>query len=412
MEAIDEGELCYQHLNNSCRISAHPQTQATLIYVLLSCVSLTTVTLNLLVIISITHFRELHTPTNLFLLSLAVSDLLVGFLLMPVEIIYIETCWFLGDILCTLYYVVDYIITSASVANMVLISFDRYVAICDPLHYTARVTKRKAEICVFLCWFCSIIYRILLLNDHLEKPGKSNSCLGECVVVINNIAGVIDLVFTFIIPIVIIISLYVKIFVVALSQIRAVRAHNAAVPLQRSGVQIAKKAELKAARTLGIVVAVFLICFCPYFYPALTGEEISVSASSAAFDIWLAHFNSCLNPVIYAFFYPWFRKSLRLILTFQIWKPGSRDVKGAPTSTHRTGQHKVLGGVASLVAGHLSPAQAVPSTGFTEGAEEGQGGIREEAGEAAGAQPCVEGLEWDEKHHRTRERAQHCGGEQ
>ncbi|XP_068602693.1 trace amine-associated receptor 13c-like [Brachionichthys hirsutus] len=327
METIAEGELCYQHLNNSCRISAQPHTEDLLIYALLSSVSLTTVTLNLLVIASITHFRELHTPTNLLLLSLAASDLLVGLLLMPVEIIYIETCWFLGDILCTVYYVIDYIITSASVANMVLISFDRYVAICDPLHYTARVTKRKTQICVIACWFCAIIYRILLLNDHLAKPGKSNSCLGECVVVIEHIAGVIDLVFTFILPITAIIALYARVFVVAVSQIRAVRANVAAATFQQSGVQIAKNAELKAAKTLGMVVVVFLICFCPYFYPALTGQDISVNASSAAFEIWLAHFNSCLNPVIYAFFYPWFRKSIRHILTFQIWKPGSRDVK-------------------------------------------------------------------------------------
>ncbi|RCU34566.1 hypothetical protein DVA76_19705, partial [Acinetobacter baumannii] len=81
------------------------------------------------------------------------------------------------------YYVVDYIITSASVATMVLISVDRYIAICDPLHYPTIVTKRRAQICVCLCWLGSVFYRILLLNDHLERPGRSSSCFGECVVV-------------------------------------------------------------------------------------------------------------------------------------------------------------------------------------------------------------------------------------
>nr|XP_046260198.1 trace amine-associated receptor 13c-like [Scatophagus argus] len=326
METIKETELCFPQLNSSCKKPTHPYTEAMLIYVLLSSISLITVTLNLLVIISISHFRQLHTPTNLLILSLAISDLLVGLLLMPVEIIYIEACWFLGDILCTLYYLADYIITSASVANMVLISVDRYIAICDPLHYSTKVTKRRAETSVLLCWVCSIFYRILLLNDHLRKPGMSNSCFGGCVVIINYIAGVIDLVFTFILPITIIILLYMRVFVVAVSQARAMRSHITAATA-RSGAVTVKKKEMKAARTLGIVIVVFLICFCPYYYPSLVGEDTSVDASALAFEIWLAHFNSCLNPVIYAFFYPWFRKSIRLIVTLQILKPGSCDAQ-------------------------------------------------------------------------------------
>ncbi|XP_061580563.1 trace amine-associated receptor 13c-like [Cololabis saira] len=327
METLEDAELCIPQLNSSCRKPTHPPNTVLLIYVLLSCVSFITVALNLLVIISISHFRQLHTPTNLLLLSLAVSDLLVGFVLMPVEIIYIELCWFLGDVLCTLYYIFDYIITSASVANMVLISLDRYIAICDPLRYHGKVTGSTAQICVCLCWICSVFYRLLLLYDHLEKPGMSNSCFGECVVVINHIAGVIDMVFTFIIPITIIIVLYFRIFVVAVSQAQIMRSQVGAAIGQRSGPVTARKSELKAARTLGIVIVVFLICFCPYYFPALEGEDTSIDASSVAFEIWLAHFNSCLNPVVYAFFCPWFRKSIKLILTLQILKPGSRNAK-------------------------------------------------------------------------------------
>lgn len=269
--------------------------------------------------------RQLHTPTNLVLLSLAVSDLLVGILLMPVEIIYIEACWFLGDLLCTLYYIADYIITSASVANMVLISLDRYIAICDPLHYPTKVTKSTAQLCVSLCWIGSVFYRLLLLHDQLLKPGMYISCFGECVVVINNIAGIIDMIFTFIVPIAVITCLYFKVFIVALSQARKMRSQITSTA--KHGSIAVRKNEMKAAKTLGIVVVVFLICFCPYFFPSLEGEDTSVNASSAAFEIWFAHFNSCLNPVIYAFFYPWFRKSIKIILSLQILKPGSNNIK-------------------------------------------------------------------------------------
>ncbi|XP_076012978.1 trace amine-associated receptor 13c-like [Genypterus blacodes] len=327
MKTMEEAELCFPQLfNTSCKKPTQPHTEALLIYILLSSVSLITVFLNLLVIISISHFRQLHTPTNLLLLSLATSDLFVGFLLMPVEIIYIESCWFLGDLLCSLYYVLDYMISSAAVANMVLISVDRYVAICHPLSYPSKITQNRVKLCVCLCWMFSAIYSSLLLNDHLGQPGRSNSCYGECVVVINSTAGVVDLVITFLIPISVIIVLYSRVFVVALSQARAIRSHIATLT-HRSGTVKAKKSERKAARTLGIVIVVFLICFCPYYYPILIGQETLIDASSAAFEIWLAHFSSCVNPIIYAFFYPWFRKSIKLIVTLKILQPHSRDAQ-------------------------------------------------------------------------------------
>ncbi|KAF7648306.1 hypothetical protein LDENG_00159250 [Lucifuga dentata] len=181
-------------------------------YILLFSISLLTVTLNLLVIISISHFKQLQTPTNLLLLSLAVSDFLVGFL-MCFQILLIQGCWLLGDIMCVLYSVIDFIITAASVGAMVLISVDRYVAICDPLRYPTKVTQKRVKICVCLCWLSSVIIPVLLLKDNLIEPGRYNSCIGECVFVINYIEGIIDVFLSFIGPVTVIIVLYMRVFV-------------------------------------------------------------------------------------------------------------------------------------------------------------------------------------------------------
>ncbi|KAM9346961.1 trace amine-associated receptor 13c-like [Symphorus nematophorus] len=322
MEAEDGVELCFpQLLNTSCRKPTYPFTEALLLYVVLSSISLLTVSLNLLVIISVSHFRQLHTPTNILLLSLAVSDFLVGLLLMPAEILLKTSCWFLGGVACSLYIYVSLIITSASVGDMVLISIDRYVAICQPLHYSTRITVKRVQLCVCLCWLCSVFCNGLFVKDGLYQPDRYNSCHGECVIVIEIIAVAVDLVVTFIIPVTVIICLYMRVFAVAVSQARAMRSHVTAATLQLSVTPAAKKSELKAARTLGILVVVFLICFCPYYCVSLTGDNIlSVSSASILFYI-----NSCLNPVIYALFYPWFRKALKLIGTLQILQPGSCD---------------------------------------------------------------------------------------
>ncbi|KAI3352318.1 hypothetical protein L3Q82_005286 [Scortum barcoo] len=300
-----------------------PRAEALLLYTLLSSVTLLTVALNLLVIISISHFRQLHTPTNLLLLSLAVSDLLVGLLVMPVETLrFIETCWLLGDLMCALSYIIGFTLTSASVGNMVLISIDRYVAICYPLQYHNKITRGRVEVSVCLCWACSLLYNGLILKDHLRHPDRYNSCHGECVVVITYVSGTVDLVLTFIGPCSVILILYMRVFVVAVSQARAMQSHITAVAAGKVTVT-AKKSEKKAARTLGVVILVFLLTFCPYYYPSLAGQDISNSASSWAVVSWMLYFNSCLNPLIYAFFYPWFRKAIKFIITLRILEQDS-----------------------------------------------------------------------------------------
>nr|XP_040056826.1 trace amine-associated receptor 13c-like [Gasterosteus aculeatus aculeatus] len=266
--------------------------------------------------------RQLHTPTNLLLLSLAVSDFFVGFIVF-FQIVVIEGCWFLGDLMCILYIFLDYIITSASVGTMVLISVDRYVAICEPLHYSNKVTQKRVKISVCLCWTCSAFLQTLLLKDNLEEPGRYNSCFGECVVVINYIAGLADLFFTFIGPVTVIIVLYMRVFVVAVTQARVMRSHVAVLPHKFSMNITAKKSEMKAARTLGVVIVVFLLCVCPYYCVLLSAQDTLFNISSAAFVTCVFYFNSCLNPLIYAFFYPWFTKSMKLIVTLEILQPGS-----------------------------------------------------------------------------------------
>ncbi|KAM4595706.1 trace amine-associated receptor 13c-like [Fundulus diaphanus] len=321
MDNLERVELCYpQYLNRSCSGLKRPRSEAILFYTLFSSITVFTVVLNLLVIISLSYFRQLQTPTNMLLLSLATSDLLAGLLVMPVEAMrFIEPCWLLGDVMCALSYIVGFTLTSASVGNMVLISIDRYVAICCPLQYATKITRSRIEVSVSLCWACSLLYNGLFLKDHLRQPDRYNSCYGECLVVISYISGTIDLVFTFIVPCSVIVILYMRVFVEAVSQARAMQSHVAAVTVTTIRVT-AKKSEKKAARTLGIIIFMFLMTFCPYYYPSLAGQDISNNASSWAIVSWMLYFNSCLNPLVYAFFYPWFRKSITLIVTLKILK--------------------------------------------------------------------------------------------
>lgn len=327
MEDAGDPLLCFPDLNTSCRRLSLALSERAAHHALLASASLLTVTLNLLVVISISHFRQLHTPTNILLLSLAVSDLLVGLLVMPIEgLRYIETCWLLGRLLCALTPYVSYCLLTASVGNMVLISIDRYLAICDPLLYSSKINLTRAKLSICLCWACSLLYNGCILLGHLNQPDRFVTCHGECVIVISHISGTVDLFITFIGPCTVMIVLYMRVFGVVLSQLQVIRMQmaNAATINGRPTI---KTSERKAARTLGIVIFVFLLCFCPYYYPVLTGSSTSNSITYFAALSWIMMLNSCANPLIYAIFYPWFRKAIKLIVTLRIMQSHSRETK-------------------------------------------------------------------------------------
>ena len=84
--------------------------------------SILTATSNLLVIYSFRINKKLRTTNNYFLLSLALADFTIGFVSMPIYTLYFTTDkWLLGPYVCDLWLCLDYTVSNASVANLLLI---------------------------------------------------------------------------------------------------------------------------------------------------------------------------------------------------------------------------------------------------------------------------------------------------
>ncbi|KAG1938445.1 trace amine associated receptor 12f [Pimephales promelas] len=90
--------LCYPLLPDSCPKVHRLTVVRVAMYVFMVLMILTTVFGNLLIIISISHFKHLQSPTHLIVRSLAASDCLLGSLVMPYSMVRsVEGCWYLGD---------------------------------------------------------------------------------------------------------------------------------------------------------------------------------------------------------------------------------------------------------------------------------------------------------------------------
>ncbi|XP_035655728.1 histamine H3 receptor-like [Oncorhynchus keta] len=94
---------------------------------------------NALVIFAFKVDKSLRRQSNYYFLNLAISDFLVGAFCIPVYIPYILTGrWMLGRGLCKLWLVMDYLLCTASVFNIVLISYDRFLSVTRAVSYRAR----------------------------------------------------------------------------------------------------------------------------------------------------------------------------------------------------------------------------------------------------------------------------------
>ncbi|XP_067253188.1 trace amine-associated receptor 13c-like [Chanodichthys erythropterus] len=284
-----------------------------------SLLSAWTVFLNLLVIISISHFKKLHTPTNMIILSLALADVLMG-LVMPIEgTRLIETCWYFGDTFCRLFVVILELLFSASLSNLVLIAVDRYLAVCHPLLYPQKITTTKTAITIFLSWVCSSSYYFIIAinNGPLETSLRTDTCYGECYFTMGFAWIVTDLFIGFIFPCTVIITLYLRIFYVVHQQVKVINSLKGGKCVMEGSVR--RKSEGKAALTLGIIVTVYLLCYIPYYICSIS----VTSTTTINILAWVLYANSGMNPLVYALFYPWFKKTVKHILTRKIFQPAS-----------------------------------------------------------------------------------------
>ncbi|KAG1938446.1 trace amine associated receptor 12f [Pimephales promelas] len=122
----EEVLLCYPLLPDSCPRAHRLTVLKVAMYIFMVLMILTTVFGNLLIIISISHFKHLQSPTHMIVQSLAACDCLLGSLVMPYSMVRsVEGCWYLGDFVCKVHSSLDMTFSISSILHLSLVSIDR-----------------------------------------------------------------------------------------------------------------------------------------------------------------------------------------------------------------------------------------------------------------------------------------------
>ncbi|KAA0720427.1 D(1)-like dopamine receptor [Triplophysa tibetana] len=350
----------------------------------LSLLILTTLLGNTLVCAAVTKFRHLRSKvTNFFVISLAISDLLVAILVMPwkaaTEIV---GYWPFGAF-CNIWVAFDIMCSTASILNLCVISVDRYWAISSPFRYERKMTPRVAFIMISLAWTLSILISFIPVQLNWHKAQATsytelNGTFGElppdnCDSSLNRTYAISSSLISFYIPVAIMLVTYTRIYRIAQKQIRRISAleraaesaknrhssmgNNASMESE-SSFKMSFKRETKVLKTLSVIMGVFVCCWLPFFIlncmvpfcnPNESGDFPCISSTTFDVFVWFGWANSSLNPIIYAFNAD-FRKAFSILLGCHRLCPGSNAIE--IVSINNNG--------ASQSASHYQPKSHIP----------------------------------------------------
>lgn len=210
---------------------------------------------NILVCTAVCLVSRLRRPCNYLLVSLAVSDLCVALLVMPMALVYeVMDKWPFGVRVCDAWVALDVLSCTASILNLCMISVDRYWAITRPLDYGVKRTPSRMLFCVALVWLlaaCISLPPLLVLgNEHGEDGLK-------CIVCQTFGYQIYATLGSFYIPLGVMAGVYYKIFQAAkriVDEEKKAQSHLLSQPAKRSEcVNLVVKSEYRGNNQCGTV---------------------------------------------------------------------------------------------------------------------------------------------------------------
>lgn len=199
---------------------AMPQWEAIGTAVILTLIIILTIVGNILVILSVFTYKPLRIVQNFFIVSLAVADLTVAILVLPLNVAYsIRGRWDFGIHICKMWLTSDVLCCTASILNLCAIAMDRFWAITDPINYAQKRTVGRVLKLIIGVWILSLLISsppLLGWNDWPDHFDMDTPCMltqNKSYIVYSSLGS-------FFIPLMIMTIVYIEIFVATRRRLR------------------------------------------------------------------------------------------------------------------------------------------------------------------------------------------------
>lgn len=291
---------------------------------------------NILVICSILHANRLYKHGNVFVVNLAIVDLVVTGLYMPTMVAnVIRTQQAIPGAMCDVAAFLIFLTCTCSINNLALIAVNRYFSIIHAQKYQKVFSRNMMIIFAFGTWVWSFLLGIPLITgwSALRFDPKMMLCSWDDEFSISY--NIFATTFAIIIPGIVTATCYILLF-------RAVKSKNmmrkvrASVNSQKSST----KKEMNLLKTLLITVVIFFLSWSPYGGTILIDPK-GIDYNAKKVFGWMGITNSAMNFIIYGLMNRVYRKNYAQFIAYIFCRTSKRTgAKFASSSDFTSGTRK------------------------------------------------------------------------
>lgn len=275
---------------------------------------------NILICVSVYRNRRLRTITNLYIIALAISDLLSAVFVMPLGAgVLISSRWVFGDVLCQFHAFFSLFVIYVSPVTMGLTAVNRFVRICkSERQYQSLFSTKKSRALLAVVWTFvasyTLVPRLFGLQAYEFVPGYAQCSIAHLSEIGKMIHYGIVLTLFLITPLIATIISYFKVA-------KKVRQHNSSdvistIQRGRSYTGISSQ-EIKLSKSLFAVVFAFMMCWIPFWVIVVLRRFHLVDTMPRSVELlcmFFLYFSNTINPFIYAGMNPLFKREFRKAL--------------------------------------------------------------------------------------------------
>lgn len=271
---------------------------------------------NLVLIFTVVYKRKLHTVTNILIVNLAIGDMFTAIFVVPFDVDYLIRGYFPDNIAACGFREVSFMLSlPTSVVSLLLLTFERFISVSFPFKRIRYLTKKNTYILITFSWcytFLVAIFPIIYDKNAIFVD------FGLC-----GMGFPMEYIFfqmfgNFLAPIIVICSMNIFLFRIASKHaidIRKKSLIDASHSRKARPSMLTFGANLKAAKTVLLLVGIFLLCWLPFIIMAV--HNILCDACHPREVTWtgsaLNYASIFINPLLYGLRSREIRRELRKI---------------------------------------------------------------------------------------------------
>ena len=264
---------------------------------------------NSLVIYVVAKFSKMQTPTNIYILNLAIADELFLFGIPFLITTSAKQRWPFGFVICKIYMIITSLNQFTSSLFLAIMSADRYIAVCHPI---SSPKFRTTTISMFVSLTAWTISALMIAPISMYATTVEVDCAENCNVFFPSVRGISGHTFftlyTFVLGFAIPFMFIFFFYTLVILKLRTVGPENKS--------KEKKKSHRKVTKMVLKVIMVYLFCWLPYWVLQITLIAAVYKIPHNSFKIFvffftsvLSYINSAVNPILYAFLSDNFKKS-------------------------------------------------------------------------------------------------------